>query len=104
MSSCSKKFLCGDGNLTMKSHSPSQSVDVSPLGALSSLQVKEQRRDNLVHVLRVPDVCLQLVFYRLSHDTLQAFNSCHADAAGDKDRDTRTCTRKIDIAVSRCSH
>lgn len=62
-----------------------QSISVSPLGALATLQVEEQRRDDLVHVLRVPDVCLQFVLHRLPHDALQALNACHADAAGDKD-------------------
>lgn len=43
------------------------------------LQVEEQRGDDLVHVLRVPDVGLELVVHRLPHHSLQAFNAGHPD-------------------------
>ncbi|TNN68652.1 hypothetical protein EYF80_021166 [Liparis tanakae] len=42
-------------------------------------KVEQQRGDDLVHVLRVPDVGLQLIIHRLPHHTLQAFDTRHAD-------------------------
>ena len=58
----------------------------SPLCTLSTLQVEEQRGDNLVHVLRVPDISLQLIIHSLPHHTLQTLNTCHPDPDGDNYR------------------
>lgn len=51
----------------------------SPLCAFSTLQVEKQRWDDLVHVLRVPDVGLQLIIDSLPHHTLQALDTSHTD-------------------------
>lgn len=51
----------------------------SPLRSFSRLQVKQQRRNDLVHVLRVPDVRLQFIVDGLPHHTLQSFDSGYAD-------------------------
>lgn len=56
----------------------------SPFSTLSTLQVEKQRGDDLVHVLRVPDVGLQLIIDSLPHNTLQALDTCHADPAGNR--------------------
>lgn len=56
----------------------------SPFSTLSTLQVEKQRGDNFVHVLRVPDVGLQLIIHSLPHNTLQALDTCHADPAGNR--------------------
>lgn len=52
----------------------------SPLCLFHVLQIEEQRRDDLVHVLWVPDVGLQLIIHRLPHDPLQAFDARHSDS------------------------
>lgn len=44
------------------------------------LQIEEERWDDLVHVLWVPDVGLQLIIHRLPHDPLQAFDARHSDS------------------------
>ena len=62
--------------LTKPNHFPGAH---SPLRALSTLQVEEQRGDDLVHVLRVPDIGLQLIVHSLPHHTLQALDPCHAN-------------------------
>lgn len=51
----------------------------SPLCAFSTLQVEKQRWHDFVHVLRVPDVGLQLIIDSLPHHTLQALDTSHAD-------------------------
>lgn len=51
----------------------------SPLCAFATLQVEKQRGDDLVHVLRVPDVGLQLIIDSLPHHTLQALDTSHTD-------------------------
>lgn len=50
----------------------------SPVRAFTRLQVEQQRRYDLVHVLRIPDVRLQLIVDRLPHHPLQPFNTSHA--------------------------
>lgn len=58
----------------------------SPLCTLSTLQVEKQRGDDLVHVLRVPDVGLQLIIHSFPHHTLQPLDTCHADPGGNGHR------------------
>ena len=54
-----------------------------PLHALPALQVEEQRGDDLVHVLGVPDVGLELVVHRLPDNALQTLDARHADPRGE---------------------
>ena len=60
----------------------------SPLRAFSTLQVEKQRGDDLIHVLRVPDVGLKLIVHSLPHHTLQTLDTCHPDPGDNNHRQT----------------
>lgn len=65
---------------------PTSTLACLPLGLFDVLQVEEQRWDNLVHVLWVPDIGLQLVIHRLPHHPLQPFDAGHSDPGGNRVR------------------
>lgn len=71
----------------------------SPLCAFATLQVEKQRGDDLVHVLRVPDVGLQLIIDSLPHHTLQALDTSHTDPK-DKTQTADETTIFISLFVS----
>lgn len=50
-----------------------------PVQVVAVLHVEQHGRDQLVHVLRLPDDGLQLVVHRLPHHALQAFDPGHSD-------------------------
>lgn len=53
----------------------------SPVQVFVVLHVEQHGRDELVHVLRLPDDGLQLVVHRLPDHALQAFDPGHTDPA-----------------------
>lgn len=59
-----------------------------PVQLFAVLHVEQHGRDQLVHVLRLPDDGLELVVHRLPHHSLQTFDPGHPDP--DKD------TQKVD--------
>lgn len=76
--------------------STNQSRILSPVRFLGMLKVEEQRRHNLVHVLRVPDVRLQFIVHSLPYHALESFDARHADSGRGKssfEHGIRNCTR-----------
>lgn len=51
-----------------------------PLAICVSLQIDQKRRNNLLHVLRLPDVHQQLVVHRLPDHTLKTTDAGHTDS------------------------
>lgn len=66
---------------------------LSPVEVFAVLHVEQHGRDELVHVLRLPDDGLKLIVHRLPDHALQPFDPSNTDPGANEERGERKSCR-----------